>query len=96
LQSALSAPLYSSKNTSERERERVREREREEFIFHIATTLEQAHSRNTKLGGLPERHLAHIKAGHPACATVSLDKAMTSLASCNGIDIFMAAHYVQI
>jgi len=28
-------------------------RERE-FIFHIATTLEQAHSRNTKLGGLPE------------------------------------------
>jgi len=36
--------------TSKRERE---------FIFHIATTLEQAHSRNTKLGGLPERHLAH-------------------------------------
>jgi len=30
-----------------------------EFIFHIATTLEQAPSRNTKLGGLPE------KAGHP-------------------------------
>ena len=30
-----------------------------EFIFHIATTLEQAHNRNTKLGGLPERHLAH-------------------------------------
>ena len=28
-------------------------------IFHIATTLEQAHSRSTKLGGLPERHLAH-------------------------------------
>jgi len=35
-----------------------RERERE-FIFHIATTLEEAHNRNTKLGGLPERHLAH-------------------------------------
>jgi len=35
-----------------------RGRERE-FIFHIATTLEQAHSRNAKLGGLPERHLAH-------------------------------------
>ena len=34
------------------------ERERE-FIFHIATTLEEAHNRNTKLGGLPERHLAH-------------------------------------
>jgi len=30
-----------------------------EFIFHIATTLEQSHNRNTKLGGLPERHLAH-------------------------------------
>ena len=29
------------------------------FIFHIATTLEQAHSRNTKLGGLPEKHLSH-------------------------------------
>ena len=40
-----------------------RERERE-FIFYIATTLEQAHGINTKLGGLPERHLAH-KAGHP-------------------------------
>jgi len=35
-----------------------REKERE-LIFHIATTLEQAHNRNTKLGGLPERHLAH-------------------------------------
>ena len=30
-----------------------------EFIFHIATTLEQARSRSTKLGRLPERHLAH-------------------------------------
>ena len=30
-----------------------------EFIFHIATTIEQAHNRNAKLGGLPERHLAH-------------------------------------
>ena len=38
----------------------LRERKRErELIFHIATTLEQAHNRNTKLGGLPERHLAH-------------------------------------
>jgi len=30
-----------------------------EFILHIATTLEQAHNRNAKLGELPERHLAH-------------------------------------
>jgi len=30
-----------------------------ESIFHIATTLEWAHNRNAKLGGLPERHLAH-------------------------------------
>jgi len=39
-------------------RERERERERE-FIFHIAKTLEQVLNRNAKLGGLPERHLAH-------------------------------------
>jgi len=37
---------------------RKAERERE-FIFHIAKTLEQVQNRNAKLGGLPERHLAH-------------------------------------
>jgi len=42
---------------------RERERESRAYIFHIATTLEQAHSRNTKLGGLPERHLAHQSCG---------------------------------
>jgi len=52
-QSSYSSPKAASEMTyivSDGERE---------FIFHIATTLEQAHSRNTKLGGLPERHLAH-------------------------------------
>jgi len=39
-------------------REQVAAVERE-FIFHIAKTLEQVHNRNAKLGGLPERHLAH-------------------------------------
>jgi len=38
----------------------IAERERESVcIFHIAKTLEQVHNRNAKLGGLPERHLAH-------------------------------------
>ena len=41
-----------------RRRECATGRERE-FIFHIAKTLEQVHNRNAKLGGLPERHLAH-------------------------------------
>ena len=41
-----------------RRRECTTGRERE-FIFHIAKTLEQVHNRNAKLGGLPERHLAH-------------------------------------
>jgi len=53
-----------------------RERERE-FIFHIATTLEQAHSRNTKLGGLPERHLAHQS--WPPIATIYCKHTVTKL-----------------
>jgi len=41
------------------------------FIFHTATTLEQAHSRNTKLEGLPERHLAH-QSWPPVLSTVDM------------------------
>ena len=40
------------------------ERERE-FILHIATTLEQAHNRNTKLGRTLPESTWSIKTGHP-------------------------------
>jgi len=56
--------------TAERRRER-------EFIFHVATTLEQAHNRNTKLGGLPERHLAHQS--WPPIATIYCKYTVTTL-----------------
>ena len=54
-----------------------REREEREFIFHIATTLEQAHNRNSKLGGLPERHLAHQS--WPPIATIYCKYTVTKL-----------------
>jgi len=54
------------------------ERERE-FIFHIATTLEQVHNRNAKLGGLPERHLAHQS--WPPIVTIYCKYTLTKLYS---------------
>jgi len=57
---------------------RMRERERE-FIFHIATTLEQVHNRNAKLGGLPERHLAHQS--WPPIVTIYCKYTLTKLYS---------------
>jgi len=62
LNERLNPDLTQNHNLQRYPREDVRHasfRPRERVFFHKATTLEQAHSRNTKLGGLPERHLAH-------------------------------------
>ena len=62
LNERLNPDLTQNHNLQLYPREDVRHasfRPRERVFFHKATTLEQAHSRNTKLGGLPERHLAH-------------------------------------
>ena len=54
----INCSFKNKKLKKQRKKRHTRERERE-FIFHIAKTLEQVHNKNAKLGGLPERHLAH-------------------------------------
>jgi len=64
ISAALYILLYSHKlQLQKQEIKKAKEKEthkrEREFIFHIAKTLEQVHNKNAKLGGLPERHLAH-------------------------------------
>ena len=71
---AVGRTMLTTVDGSRRERERERE-----FIFHIGKTLEQVHNRNAKLGGLPERHLAHQS--WPPIATIYCKYTVTRLYS---------------